>query len=53
MAVVRDFNKAGITTEGVINPIRKTFMDHYIPKVFESDNGPQFASVGFQFFLKE
>ena len=28
-------------------------MDHGIPKVFESDNGPQFASVGFQSFLKE
>ena len=28
-------------------------MDHGIPKVFESDNGPQFSSVGFQSFLKE
>ena len=28
-------------------------MDHGIPKVFESDNGPQFASVGFQSVLKE
>ncbi len=28
-------------------------MDHGIPKVFESHNGPQFASIGFQYFLKE
>ena len=28
-------------------------MDHDIIKVFESDNGPQFASTGFQSFLKE
>ena len=51
--VVHAFNKAGITTADVIKPIRKTFMDHGIPKVFESDNGPQFASTGFQSFLKE
>ena len=28
-------------------------MDHGIPKVFETGNGRQFASVGFQSFLKE
>ena len=28
-------------------------MDHGIPKIFESDNGPQFSSTGFQSFLKE
>ena len=28
-------------------------MDRGIPKVFESDNGPQFSSVGFQSFLKD
>ena len=51
--VVHAFNKAGITTADVIKPIRKTFMDHGIPKIFESDNGPQFSSTGFQSFLKE
>ena len=51
--VVHALNKAGITTADVIKPIRRTFMDHGIPKVFESDNGPQFASVAFQSFLKE
>ena len=50
--VVPAFNKAGITTADVIKPIRRTFMDHGIPKIFESDNGPHFASVGFQSFLK-
>ena len=51
--VVHAFNKAGITTADVIKPIRRTFMDHGIPKVFESDGGPQFESVRFQSFLKE
>ena len=51
--VVHDFNKAGSTTADVIKPTRRTFMDHGIPKVFESHNGPQFVSVGFQSFLKE
>ena len=50
--VVHAFNKAGITTADVIKPIRKTFMDQGIPKVFESDGGPQFASTEFQSFLK-
>ncbi len=27
-------------------------MNHGIHKVFASDNGPQFASIGFQFLLK-
>ena len=30
--VVHAFNKAGITTADVTKPIRKTFMDHGIPK---------------------
>ena len=51
--VVHAFNKAGITTADVIKPIRRTFMDHGIPKFFVGDNGPQFASVGFQSLLKE
>jgi hypothetical protein len=51
--VVHDFNKAGITTADVIKPIRKTFMDQGIPRVFESDGGPQFASTEFQSFLKK
>ena len=51
--VVHDFNKAGITTADVIKPIRKTFMDQGIPKVFESDGRPQFASSEFQSFLKK
>ena len=51
--VVHPFNKVGITTADIIKSIRTTFMDHGIPKVFERDNGPQFASTGFQCLLKQ
>ena len=51
--VVHAFNKAGITTADVIKPIRKTFMDQGIPKVFASDGDPQIASAEFQSFLKK
>lgn len=46
--VAHTFNKADFTTANVIKPIRRTFTDDGIPKVFESNNGPQFASIGFQ-----
>ena len=46
--VAHAFTKAGITTAGVIKPIQRAFMDHGEPKVFASDNVPQFVSVEFQ-----
>ncbi len=41
--VVHSFNKADISTADVTKPIRRTFMDYGIPKVFETDNGLQFS----------
>ena len=45
--VFHALSQAGITTAGLIKHIRRTFMDRGIPKVFETDGGSQFESIGF------